>query len=185
MSSSTSGPSGLPLGRYRGVLAVALIGLVVLALAPAATSVHLYRGPGSGCSPASGEITDSPDGEHGEVNGTVMALHNTFNDQATLTPVTRIQAGEAVRWVWNSEHCHSIQSTDDGDDEGFLFYSGFHYPAEEPSTPELAPGVFHYPVPTLEEPTLSYVHTFEEPGTYTYVCEHHGAIGMVGIVIVE
>lgn len=163
-----------------GVLTV----LLVTALAPAATGVHFYRGDGSGCSPASGELTDDPNEEHGEINGTVMALHNSFHDEATLTPVTRIQTGEAVRWVWNSEHCHSVQHVPTEGEE-MAFYSGFHYPEEEPTTPELVPGAFHYPVPNLEDPALSYVHTFQEPGTYVYICEHHGTIGMVGTVIVE
>jgi plastocyanin len=41
-----------------------------------------------------------------------------------------------------------------------------------------------YPVPTLE-PKLSYTLTFTAPGIYQYICIHHNAIGMHGIVVVQ
>lgn len=154
-----------------------LVGIVALlsaigASAPAG-AVHLYRGPGGGCTPADGALSD---GGAGSVAGTIGVLHNTFADAATGTPISRIAAGEALTWTWNSAHCHSVQADS--------FYSGYHYPATEPSSLALAPGVFHYPV--LEEaPSLSFTVTFDAPGIYTYICEHHAAIGMVGVVVVE
>ncbi|HVL89367.1 MAG TPA: plastocyanin/azurin family copper-binding protein [Actinomycetota bacterium] len=152
----------------------ALVSLVsAFGIAAPAGAVHFYRGPGSGCTPADGARSD---GGQGEIAATVNVLHNTFADAATALPVTRINAGEAIRWTWNSVHCHSVQAAG--------FYSGFHYPAPEPGSPRALPGVFDYPM--LEEnPTFSFTVTFDTPGTYSYVCEHHAAIGMAGLVVVE
>lgn len=138
-------------------------------------AVHWYRGPGGGCTPADGELT--ADAGTGTVTATVAALHNSFNDLSNGTPVTRIKAGEAVRWQWWSSHCHSAQS--DG-----IFNSGFHYPTAAPETPRAVAGLFEYPVPD-STPTLSYVRTFNAPGIYRYFCIHHVTIGMAGVVVVE
>ncbi|HEX9696785.1 MAG TPA: plastocyanin/azurin family copper-binding protein [Actinomycetota bacterium] len=154
-------------------ISVMLALLAAFGVAAPAGAVHFYRGPGGGCTPADGALSD---GGSGTVAGTIKVLHNTFADAATGLPVTRIGAGEALTWTWNSAHCHSVQAAE--------FYSGFHYPAPEPTSPALVSGVFDYPV--LEEnPTLSYTITFDTPGIYPYACEHHAAIGMNGLVIVE
>jgi plastocyanin len=151
-------------------MVMVFVGVVLL---PATAAVHEYRGPSGGCTPAVGEISDSA--PNGPVVTTVLMLHNTFNDLSTGLPLTVVHVGDAVRWTWNSEHCHSIQSAS--------FYSGFHYPEPEPTTPPLLPGLFHYPVPTLSA-TLAYTHTFAQTGTFMYACEHHGVIGMQGVVLV-
>ena len=153
---------------------LAMLGLAVLTASPAG-AVHFYRGPGSGCTPAEGEIR--AEGDTGEVAAEVLMLHNTFNDAETLLPVTEIQVGDAVRWTWNSEHCHSVTASE--------FDSGYHYPAPEPGTPAGVPGLFDYPAPEMEDTSLAYTLTFDEPGTYTYSCVHHAAIGMTGVVVVE
>ena len=149
--------------------------LSLVALASTAGAVHFYRGPGSGCTPNDGALSDDG-GASGPAGATVRMMHNTFHDVATGTPVTRIAVGESVTWTWNSEHCHSAVAT--------TFNSGFHHPAAEPTTPAVAPGTFHYPVPTLE-PTLSFTHTFDQAGTFQYWCEHHTTIGMRGVIVVE
>jgi plastocyanin len=159
------------------ILAVAILGMVA---APSAEAVHFYRGPGGGCTPAEGPVTDDASAS-GSAAATVSVLHNTFNDFSNGTPITTIQAGEAIQWDWNSSHCHSVKFSDGPE----AFYSGYHYPAPEPELgPAVAPGVFHFPVPDLTA-DLSYTHTFDTPGTYSYICEHHAAIGMVGTIIVE
>lgn len=115
----------------------------------------------------------------GPIAATVFLSHNTFHDSSTtLLPETRIKVGEAVKWTWNSAHCHSVWSAGN-------FYSRFHYPTTAPSSPQVVPGFFEYPVLEMEEPALEYVHTFTEPGTYSYFCEHHAIIGMVATVVVE
>lgn len=151
---------------------------LLLTLAPLAAAVHFYRGPGGSCSPADGALGDAPvDG-----GATVLMLHNTYHDLATGLPVTVIAAGESVTWLWASEHCHSATSGLNG--TGGAFDSGFHYPALEPATPAVLPGLFHYPVPTLQ-PTLGYTQVFDAPGVYPYSCVHHAIIGMQGVVVVQ
>ncbi|HVE94202.1 MAG TPA: plastocyanin/azurin family copper-binding protein [Acidimicrobiales bacterium] len=147
---------------------VGLLGTVV----PSAGAVHFYRGTGQGCSAADGAL-----GAAVTPAATVMLGHNTYHDPATgFLPVTVINAGEAVQWTWNSAHCHSVN--------GSGFASGFHYPASTPTTPAVAPGALHYPVPEVA-PTLSYTRTFPTAGTFQYSCVHHAAIGMAGIVVVQ
>lgn len=156
----------------RKIVALLVLSAACLTAAAPAGAVHLYRGPGGGCTPAAGELGESSV----EAPAHVEMLHNTYRDGATNAPLTFVAPGKAVRWTWNSEHCHSATAVE--------FDSGFHYPESEPATPLLLPGVFEYPVPEFEAPTLAYTRTFDEPGVYQYSCVHHAAIGMVGFVVV-
>jgi plastocyanin len=158
----------------RAAMALAIV--AAMFVAPEAQAIHLYRNTGGGCSAADGELTDDPHGTHGPLVTTVELAHNAYIDQTSLTPVTRIHSGDAVKWTWNSAHCHSV--TFSGWD------SGFHYPTTAPDSPQAIPGLFEYPVLT-DSPSLSYVHTFTSPGTFTYLCVHHSSIGMQGVVIVD
>lgn len=155
----------------RTFLALAAVLGLLGSFAPAASAVHFYRGPGGNCTPA-----DGPTGDLLPPSAQVMVMHNTFNDSSTALPITVISAGQTVMWTWNSSHCHSAQAAS--------FYSGFHYPTAAPESPQAVPGFFDYPVPDMT-PTLSYTHQFTTPGVYQYACEHHAAIGMVGVVIVQ
>lgn len=158
------------------VLLIAAMASLLL-VAPEGGAVHFYRNDGSGCSQAaSNDLTDDA-GESGPIAAVVDLGHNTFHDHSTLAPVTRVAVGEAVQWRWASLHCHSVRGSDGS------FYSGYHYPAQMGSL-LVAQGFFDYPVPELV-PELTYTHTFTEPGVFMYECEHHAAIGMVGVVIVE
>ena len=186
------------LGR-RGRMGLAVAGAVTLlaGVAGPALAFHLYRNLGNGCTPATGSITDDT-ATSGPVAATVLVMHNTFNDTSTGLPVTHIKAGQSVLWKWASEHCHSVQQKAVGTALATGFYSGFHYPLAVPTTPKAVPGLVLYPVPDIGDqvpalngvagigsPTLSYTHTFTTPGTYTYICEHHVEIGMVGTVVVD
>lgn len=164
------------------------------AVMPSAEAIHWYRGTGSSCSAADGALTDDPLDEngipvHGPRASTVELWHDSYHDSSISVPgaggstalmpaVTRIQVGQSVSWTWNSAHCHSVTFT------GLGFGSGLHYPQTVPSSPRVVPNFFDYPV--LETaPTLSYTKTFDQAGTFRYVCDHHGIIGMQGVVIVE
>ena len=172
-----------------GLVSLSIASIWLLAAVSPSYGFHLFRGDenggcGMGCCPASGEVTDDPvfDGVpiHGPITAEVAMLDNTFNDSATGLPVTHIKAGDAVRWSWNSANCHSV----DGRMDSPSFYSVFHYPAEPPAAMELVPGAIDYPLPD-PTPTLTFVHTFNTPGNYLYICEHHVEIGMIGLVIVD
>ena len=158
--------------RARRGLVFAVAAAALVASGPA-EAVHFYRGTGGGCAEAAGTI-----GATGQTpDATVLMLHNSYHDSTTGGPVTRIQAGQTVEWQWSSAHCHSATAAG-------VFDSGFLYPTEAPESPQAVPGLVEYPVPDLT-PALAYRYTFDAPGTYTYACVHHAAIGMVGTVIVE
>lgn len=176
----------------RNLLIGATVALVVAAGMPQASAIHWYRSTDSGCAPADGELTDDPDGVTPNVTEAVVLGHNTFSegvsgfDAASLVaPVeTTVSVGESIRWTWNSAHCHSVTSDDFAVEEQRVFDSGFVYPEEPPESAQAVPGALEYPA-LDDTPTLSYVHTFTEPGTYSYFCVHHESIGMRGVVIVE
>lgn len=176
----------------RRMLTAAVAGLgLLLWLVPTADAVHFYRSEDGGCTAKSGETTDGPgedpDARRGQqrgrvpedVDAEVVLGHNTFHDTSNGTPVTTIEQGESVRWVWSSSHCHSVTAVPTDEEGEPVFDSGFHYPTEAPDSPQAIEGFFEYPVPD-PTPDLTYSRTFEEPGTYQYFCVHHGAIGMVG-----
>jgi plastocyanin len=172
-------------------IAGAAIALVSFCVASRADAIHFYRGPAGGCTPASGQLTDDPvDGAgkliRGPIVTTIRMGHNYYHEAPSsptegIQPerVTTIKVGQAIRWTWNSAHCHSVQS-----DDGKTFKSGYHYPTTPPESPQVAPGAFDYPI-NDETPTLEYVHTFQKAGTFDYFCVHHDAIGMNGQIVVE
>lgn len=164
-------------------LGVLMVMVTILLMAQPALAIHFYRGTGSGCSAADGQLSDDPVNGTGEIAAEVQLWHNSFYDpEAPITEsnVTRINVGDAVKWTWNSAHCHSVQDSLASPS----INSGFHYPTFAPDSPKVVPGFFEYPVLT-DDPTLSFVHTFTQPGTYSYFCIHHVSIGMSATVIVE
>lgn len=94
----------------------------------------------------------------------------SFVDAAINSSRTTIAAGESVTWEWLADHCHSVTFSDPTT-EGTAGESGF----QPPGQPELVRknGVDH-----------AFTLTFEEPGTYSYVCVHHASLGMAGEVVV-
>lgn len=172
------------MARRRFVVVIAGLGLL-LGLMPSAAAFHWYRSDVDGCTPNDGALTDEDQTLPDDVEAEVLLGHTTYHDSANGTPMTRIDAGESVRWDWASSHCHSVTFGDPtADRKERDFGTDLHYPQEAPDSPEAAPGLFHYPV-LDDSPTLSYTHTFEEPGTYTYYCIHHWYVGMQGTVVVE
>jgi plastocyanin len=167
----------------------ALASSTLLLSASSAQAVHFYRGTGGGCSAADGALSGDPAGAEPRVAASVVVGHNTFRTgisglSAEGPSETRIRAGEAITWTWNSAHCHSVTSSATNPDYSPTWNSGFHYPTTAPEGPQVAPGVFDYPL-LDETPTLSYTRTFTAPGVYAYFCVHHASIGMRGVVVVE
>lgn len=162
----------------RRVLPALLVGLFLFTMTNA-EAIHWYRSPGfdGKCSEADGELTD-PDAGTPTATTEVRMLHNAFEDTSSGDSTTHVKVGEAVKWTWNSAHCHSAEVL-----TGTEFNSGFHWPKTPPDFPPVAavPGFFEYPLYD-ETPTLSYVHIFNAVGTFAYKCIHHASIGMVGTV---
>lgn len=92
----------------------------------------------------------------GASKGSVAVNGHSFDP-----PEVHIKAGEAVKWTWVAGS-HNVVSgaacTPDG-----KFTSG---------SSTVGPG-------------STFSHTFDEPGTYSYYCDPHCGIGMVGKVVVE
>lgn len=75
-----------------------------------------------------------------------------------------IESGDTVRWTWLADN-HNIVADEIPDDSS---WSG---------TPD-SPG-------TVYDEGYSYRFTFEAPGSYSYYCEPHRALGMTGSFTVE
>ena len=172
----------------------AVVALAAASTGTSAHAIHWYRGPGGGCAPKDGALTDDPQGTTQNVAATVVMGHNIFAEgvsgfgvaELLAPPVTTIKVGESIRWTWNSAHCHSVTSRGfvEGSTSDRLFESGFYYPATAPDSPHLVDEAFAYPL-LDEDPSLSYTRTFTTPGTFEYFCVHHDSIGMNGTVVVE
>jgi len=97
----------------------------------------------------------------------VVGMTNTM----TYTPDTvRVQVGETVRWKNSSDVMHTVTADPE---EAFK--------KESVTLPD---GAATFNSGNLS-PSATFEHTFEVPGTYTYFCIPHEAVGMNGTVIVE
>ena len=167
--------------RARRAFLLAVTVALVAGVTFPASAIHWYRGPGSGCTPNDGALTDDPAGTTQNVTAVVALGHNAFERGVGGTGFafggvkTTIKVGESVRWEWNSSHCHSVSS------RGGLFNSGFHYPTQAPESSRVVPGFFEYPI-LDDTPTLTYTRTFTTPGVFPYFCVHHDSIGMNGSI---
>lgn len=104
-------------------------------------------------------------GIESEPAATVHVQNFEFEDQETDSPVTTIEAGQTVKWVWQSG-CHSVTHSVRGEEATpSAFDSGVQCTAFEGGQP----------VTTFEV-------TFEEPGVYEYHCQPH--VSMEGTVVV-
>lgn len=147
-----------------GLAAVALL----FATAPSAEAVHLFPltpefDPlGHDCEQNLNETPADPD-----ANVSVVGFN--FIDDDTGTSETTVSVGETVNWQWLADHCHSV-----------TFVSSNAPPSTEGGT-------------TFNDESLvrmngagndSFTATFEDPGTFSYFCEHHASLGMTGTVVV-
>lgn len=97
-----------------------------------------------------------------------------YVDADTLESRTVVEAGDTVTWVWLDDYCHSV--TSQSGPVAFTTWGGeteFGYEPELVRPDGIARG---------EARTFSF--TFEEPGTYAYVCVHHQTLGTQGEVVV-
>lgn len=136
-----------------------------LALGQPAHAVHLFPltpvfDPlGHDCAKG---LTPAPAG----AAATVDVAGFSFVDRSSNSSATFVVAGESVAWTWLLDHCHSITFADG---RGTIGAAGF-----QPAQPELV---------RLGSGD-SFTFTFTSPGTYRYLCVHHAAVGMTGVVVV-
>lgn len=82
----------------------------------------------------------------------------------------RIEQGQSVRWVNTSQIAHTV-TTDAGE-------------ALDASNVRLPDGAQAFNSGVLD-PGETYTYTFNQPGTYQYVCVVHEGVKMTGRVVVE
>lgn len=88
-----------------------------------------------------------------------------------------VAPGTTVRWYNTSKSSHTVTALDDEiPDEADYFASGGH------DSQAAAVEAWNGGHGGALEPSQSYEHTFEVPGTYRYYCIPHEAAGMFGVV---
>jgi plastocyanin len=88
-----------------------------------------------------------------------------------------VDAGETVTWINDSEESHTVTAFDDGIPEGAEYFDNGG--AEDEDEARDAVG------DNLMQPGDTFEVTFDEPGTYRYLCIPHESHGMVGTVTVR
>ncbi|MDQ3943993.1 MAG: plastocyanin/azurin family copper-binding protein [Actinomycetota bacterium] len=153
----------------RTTLPVLAIALAVGSLIVPAGAVHLFPlVPGDPFGDCGSTLQPDP----GTSAGHVGVEHFSFMDHSSGSSRTQVKAGDSVTWVWGVPYCHSVtfqsnevQSTDGGEPGGF-----------DGSEPQLT---------KPEGSNNTFTTTFDQPGTYDYVCVHHASMGMTGQVVVS
>ena len=88
-----------------------------------------------------------------------------------------IDAGDTVTWINDSEESHTVTAFDDGLPDGADYFDNGGSADEEAARDAISDN--------LMEPDETYEFTFEEPGTYRYLCIPHESEGMTGTVVVR
>lgn len=104
-----------------------------------------------------------------EPDATVVVRNFEFEDAASGGPVTIVEAGDTVRWVWEGG-CHSVTE-------------GVRGPYGNPATPAAwDSGVQCATFDDDGDPLTTFEVTFEQPGVHKYFCQPHAQ--MEGLVVV-
>lgn len=90
-----------------------------------------------------------------------------------------ISAGETVVWANTGNRRHTVTAYDDGIPDEAEFFASGGYENEDAARQAWMDG-FGGSI----ESGQTYEHTFEIPGTYTYLCIPHEPSGMVGRIVV-
>lgn len=143
-------------------VALASVAAWALLLPGGALAVHFFPlFPGDPLGDCGQQLEEPPP----ESDATVIVSGNVFLDTDTVSSTTVVEVGDTVTWQWVGDHCHSVTST--GGPDSFTTWGGdFGF------EPELV----------RPDGGDSFTVTFDEPGTYPYVCRHHQTIGMTGEV---
>ena len=151
--------------RRVGTLGVLVTAMLVPA-APA-SAVHLFPltpsfdPAGHDCAK---NLVAAPPGSAATVSVSGFSFTDSSGDSQTS-----VVAGQSITWRWGPDHCHSV--TFGGSLGGTSGASGF-----QPPQPEL--------VRLNGSGRDSFTLRFDQPGTFDYLCVHHGSVGMRGRVVV-
>ena len=115
----------------------------------------------------------------GCLNGQSSSIQTvTMPDNLTFEPKTAtIETGETVMWTNESDIQHTVTAYEDEIPDGAAYFASGGFESERAAKNRVSEG--------LIAPGGSYEHTFDQPGTYGYLCIPHESSGMVGTVRVE
>ena len=158
--------------RRAAVVAVAII--ASFALAPSAFAPHLFPvvpgDPTGDCAAKMKPLRDAA-GSH------VVSEGFFFFDENSSSSTTTIRRGETVTWEF-LRFCHSVTSVSvPKKAKAFSTFGG------KGSATGAVAGQDQLVKPDGENST--YAVRFKIPGTYTYECIHHAAVGMTGTIVVR
>ena len=87
-----------------------------------------------------------------------------------------VAPGATIEWVNDADVAHTVTAYEDRipDDASYFASGGFE--SERAARNDVAAG--------LLDPGDTYLHTFEEPGTYAYYCIPHESSGMTAEIVV-
>ncbi len=111
-------------------------------------------------------------GDGGDDNTVAMQSGQRFEPE-TLT----VSAGTTVTFVNDSDEGHTVTAYEEELPEGAPYFSSGGFESEDAARDDVAGGLLS----TGEEFEV----TFDQPGTYGYVCIPHEGSNMTGSVVVE
>ena len=102
----------------------------------------------------------------------------TMTDDLAFEPkTTTIETGETVTWTNESDIEHTVTAYEDEIPDGAAYFASGGFESERATRNHVNEDL----IASGEE----YEHTFEQPGTYGYLCIPHEGAGMVGTVRVK
>lgn len=150
--------------RFRIRMVCVLVGAtawIAVVAAPPVRANHLFPlFPGDPLGDCGQTLATPPP----ETDATVTLSVAGFVDTETLSSTTVVEVGDSVTWQYLDDYCHTVTST--SGPRPFTTWGG-HFGFE----PELV---------RSNGPAETFTVTFDEPGTYTYVCLHHETLGVAG-----
>jgi plastocyanin len=91
-----------------------------------------------------------------------------------------VTVGDTLVWGNNNDRPHTVTSYEDGIPEAATFFASGGFDSEA-----AARDGYNTDISGAIDPGETYEHTFEVPGTYSYLCIPHETAGMVGTVEVR
>ena len=141
---------------------------IILAGATPANAIHLFPlFPGDPTGDCAAKLQAAPKRPSA---ATVNTDAFFFYDSAGSSS-TAIKRGQAVTWVWNLAHCHSVTTTS-------VPKGARHF------TTRGGPPANERELVKPSEGRNTFTVKLTVPGTYQYVCVHHADVGMTGTVVV-
>ena len=153
--------------RCVGMLSLAVAFVLPLSLVTSAHAVHLFPLTPD-FDPLGHDCAQHLEEDPADASARVTVVGFNFIDDDTGSSTTEVGVGDAVTWSWLLDHCHSVTFEDP--DLSTQGANGFM-----PEEPELV---------RMSDDGDAFTVTFEQPGTYTYICVHHASVGMTGTVVV-